>query len=158
MQKEIELADFFLGKADTYEIQRFKPQELSDHYKQRFSSSRPFTEAGLMAAAKTSRAIFRLFKKYIRLCLDYRQQTRQDSITAEDVYKWVTVQQRVDDLDTELRDLFRASDRRLVVQIFDVLSLKGQVSQRELTSQSFGHSDSDETKASRLLSKLEQHG
>jgi len=124
-----------LGKMDKIFLKPLTVEQLLEAYKLIFNNYFPFTEDGLRLIAKLSRGVFRRFKNYIRLCLEpYAENKRTDTITPEDVKRCVTKEQLMIDMDLELSDVFKSSEKkRKAFDVIDFLREMPNVNQKTLS-------------------------
>lgn len=148
---------FFFGKLLIYRIEPFKPEELIQHFKERFGSVELLTDGALSYVAKLSRGIFRRFKRFLGVCLEEYliSGDRSKPIDREFVGRALTVDELFKEMDLELSELFKTEEmKENAVKIIRVLMKAGEVQQRQL-AHVLGMS---EGAVSKILIKLEDHG
>jgi hypothetical protein len=157
IQKEMFQDHYFFDKMEKVELHPLEPEQLVGAYVRVFKKAEPFTEDALLTLARMSRGIFRRFLRYITLTLDLwtTQPEPRTLINKETVEKAIPYERLVEDMETELLELFpKQSDLRLqAVQLLMRLSESGPKKQsilaEELGLESYV--------MSRLLAKLELH-
>jgi hypothetical protein len=157
IQKEMFQDHYFFDKMEKVELHPLEPEQLVGAYVRVFKKAEPFTEDALLTLARMSRGIFRRFLRYITLTLDLwtTQPEPRTLINKETVEKAIPYERLVEDMETELLELFpKQSDLRLqAVQLLMRLSESGPKKQsilaEELGLESYV--------MSRLLTKLELH-
>lgn len=159
MQKELFQGHFFFGKMDVIEIEPFKSEQLVDFYEKLFGHTEPFTKDALLDLAVLSRGVFRRFKKYIRICLDYLYENGWTVITKDETHNTITLQQLHKDMELELSNLYPKSKeyRKYSVIVLQLLTKHGSMDQQDLAKELFGLGKAGEMKLSRILEKLEAY-
>ena len=157
IQKEMFQSHFFFDKMIKIELQPLTPEQMLEAYQKRFKNFHPFTKDALLTLARMSRGIFRRFLRYITLTLDHwnAQPNPRDTIDKETVEEAIPYERLVEDMETELLELFpKQSDLRLqAVQLLMRLSESGPKKQSILA----GELGLESYVMSRLLTKLELH-
>ena len=153
-QKELFYGHFLLGKLDVFELKPLTPNELKTVMLQNGGSIEPFTEEAVLYIGSLSRGIIRRFKKYIRICLEKRNQYSCNSITPLLVKKWITLEQLEKDMELELMTVFPKQKelRKQSVILLQLLREKNELTQPQITEQVFNNA---KMKCSRVLDKLE---
>jgi len=157
IQKEMFRDHYFFDKMEKVELQPLEAEELLAAYLLIFRKVEPFTKDALLTLARMSRGIFRRFLRYITLTLDLwtTQPEPRELIDKETVEKAIPYERLVEDMETELLELFpKQSDLKLqAVQLLVRLTESGPKKQsilaEELSLESYV--------MSRLLTKLELH-
>ncbi|MGA2874183.1 MAG: hypothetical protein ABSE82_01480 [Nitrososphaerales archaeon] len=155
-------ANYFLGKARTFELIPFAPDDLVSAYKEEFGGSYPFEEADLGYIARMSRGIFRRFLKYLQLCLELHIQSAgalayESPINADTVKEALSEEEMGKEWEVELRQLFPRGEKwKDALKVMNILSkAEGPFPQKELYQFILWL---DKGEVSRMLSKLEEYG
>lgn len=155
-QKELFSGHFSFGKFDVIELKPWSAESLADYVNKNFPGH-PFSQEALLKVAALSNGIWRRFKKYIRICLDYAMDEGINTITVEHVKKWISLEQLMKDMELELMDIFPKNKelRKKAVIVLQTLQEKGKIDQPSITEEIF---DGNKMQASRVLNALESYG
>jgi len=147
---------FFFGKLYIYRIDPFKPEQLYDYYMKSFGSAWPFQDETLRYIARISRGIFRRFKRFISICLEWWQIAgTANPIDGVFVRKYLSSEKIFAEMDLELSHIFRhEATKDLAVKLLQVIVEKKDQNQKELSKAL----EVNEMALSRMLDKLEQYG
>jgi hypothetical protein len=154
IQKEMFRDHYLFGKMDVVELERFRPEELVESYKEIHGGLFPFSDESLLLVAQLSRGIYRRFLKYIYLILENRTDETH-TITKEDAMKNVTDEQLLSDREQELAEIFPKSSQsqHYALKVMRFVETHGAVNQKEL-AKAVGV---EEYSLSRILDRLELH-
>jgi hypothetical protein len=123
LQQELVLKQphLILGKMDKIILKTLTVDQLLEAYGQFFENYEPFIEDALRLIAKLSRGVFRRFKNYVRLCLEVASmdEASEGLITVDSVKRAITKDQLRMDMDLELSEFFKNSEKKL--QAFNIL-------------------------------------
>lgn len=138
LQQELVLRQphLIMGKMDKIILKTLTVEQLLEAYKQFFGTYEPFTEDALKQICKLSRGVFRRFKNYVRLCLEVASMegVSEELITVDLVKRAITQDQLKMDMDLELSDFFKNSERKLqAFSILDFVRDNPDVSQKAIS-------------------------
>jgi hypothetical protein len=138
LQQELVMKEphLILGKMDKIVLKTLSEDQLLEAYKQFFKNYEPFAEESLILIAKLSRGVFRRFKNYVRLSLETAliEGVTGSQITVDLIKRAITKDQLRMDMDLELSDFLKNSDKKL--QAFNILGFVSEnpaVSQKEIS-------------------------
>lgn len=125
---------FIWGKMRKFEILPLKPEELLAVYHEKFGSYEPFEEETIWEIAKLSRGIIRRFMKYIEVCdINHVMSGKAGFLNSATVQAAITLRQLTKDMELELSNIFRTSEKRYnAVRIISLLSQKGELNQKQI--------------------------
>lgn len=156
--EEAKAANYYLGKARTFEINPFSPKDLVKAYIDEFGSSYPFGES-LGFAARLSRGIFRRFLRYLALSLELHRSTGKsmDEPVSEDTVNDALREELEKDWESDLKQIFHGGIQlTFALKMLTVLSRTEEfIPQEEFANLFDGISRSE---ASRILTKLGEYG
>lgn len=125
-----------LGKMDKVLLKTLTEEQLLEAYTQFFNGYVPFEKESLRLIAKLSRGVFRRFKNYVRLSLEtaLTEGATNQQVTVDLVRRAITDDQLRMDMDLELSDFFKNSEKKL--QAFNILGFvrdNPEISQKSIS-------------------------
>jgi len=141
------------GMGTVYELGRLTAGELVGAYRRIWGSHEPFGEALLTRIAAESRGVFRRFKRFIAYVIE-EQWRRGGGFTVGLVASALTGERLREELADEVSAFLDSREVEEAARILEALRVDSGINQGELA----GRLRLTESRMSRLLGKLEEHG